>query len=243
MKKLLTTISLSVCVFLFSQTSLPQTSSKGTIVTKTNQTIEFRNLKFEKGKITYTDKNTNAEEFLYDNSVKSMSYYDNDGNLKSYEAQEMIADNISGNVFQQNNHITEPEKIINKPAKLGSDKEIISYLIQNRNQDYLKGQKLNNLGTGFLIGGGACVVIGAVINLNSGADEPTITNQKPESKGSPIPIIIGLVGMGAGAVMKISGHSQMKKAVNNYKTAGINKINPAYFALADNKGLGLQIKF
>lgn len=241
MKKIFLALALLIGTFLFSQTSLPQGSPKGTIITKTNQTIEFKNLKYEKGKITYTDKYSNAEEFLYDNSVKSMSYYDNDGNIKSYEAQEIAAEGISGN--NTNQTIAEQPKIPVKPAKLTSDNEIKNYLIQSRNQEYLKGKSLNNTGTLFLVGGAVCVAVGGILNLTSSPETPTITNQNPESKGSPVPLIIGLAGMAAGVVMKISGHSQMKKAVQNYKNYGVNKTSSSYYILADNKGLGLQMKF
>ncbi|WP_379964040.1 hypothetical protein [Epilithonimonas sp. UC225_85] len=238
MKKLITALAIAFGAFCFSQSSLPQSSPKGTIITKTNQTIEFKNLKFEKGKITYIDKNTNTEDFLYDNSVKSMSYQDNEGNMQTYKAQDYVAEDFKGSNPELKS--TKSKTVL----KLTSDREIKDFLIQNQNQAYLSGKRLNNTGTAFLIGGGACVIIGAAINLSS-ADSVTVSeyNQKSDSKGSPIPIIIGLAGMGVGAVMKISGHSQMKKAVEAYKSAGVKKTTTSYYALADNKGLGLQIKF
>lgn len=195
-------------------------------------------MKFEKGKITYTDRNTNIEEFLYDNSVKSMSYQDSDGNVKTYHSEDYSPEDFKGSITEKKSE--QPQTLL----KLTSDRDIKNYLIQNQNQVYLSGKRLNNTGTAFLIGGGACVAIGAIINLSS-ASSTTVSeiNQESDSKGSPIPIIIGLAGMGVGAVMKISGHSQMKKAVENYRSAGIYKASPSYFAVADIKGFGLQVKF
>ncbi len=240
MKKLITALAIAFSAFYFSQTSLPQSSTKGTIVTKTNQTIEFKNLKFEKGKITYTDNNTNVEEFLYDNSVKYMSYQDSDGSMKTYQSQDYAPEDFKGINIEQKS-AEQPKTVL----KLTSDREIKNFLIQNKNQAYLSGKRINNAGTAFLIGGGALVTIGAIVNLSSASSEIAYDyNEQTDSKGmGPIPIIIGLAGMGIGAVLKISGHSQMKKAVENYKSAGVTKASASYYALADNKGLGLKIKF
>lgn len=241
MKKLITALAIAFSTFYFSQSSLPQSSPKGTIVTKTNQQIEFKNLKFEKGKLIYIDAKTNVEDFLYDNSIKSMSYQDNDGNLRYYGAGAFNAEDFKGS----ENDATKKSEQQQTISKLTSDREIKNFLIQSQNQAYLRGKSLNNTGTAFLIGGGACVAIGAIINLSS-AKSVTVSqyNQEPESKAAgPIPIIVGLAGMGIGAALKISGHSQMKKAVENYKSSGITKTSTTYYALADNYGFGLKIKF
>lgn len=240
MKKIITAVAIAFSAFLFSQVStLLASSPKGTIVTTTNQSIEFKDLKFEKGKIVYTDKNTNLQEFLYDNSVKSMSYYDSDGNLKTYQAQGYSKEDFIGSAVVP----TENKKMnSNQSLKLTDDNEIKAYLANN-SEAYKKGKKLNNLGTAFVIGGATCAVVGGILNLTSSSETPTISNQTPKSNGSPVPIIIGLVGAGAGAIMKISGHSQMKKAMQDYKTAGISKVNTTYYALADAQGFGVKVKF
>ena len=110
------------------------------------------------------------------------------------------------------------------------------------NADYIKAKKLSQLGTGFLVGGGACFLVGGILNLSSGSGQTVNeVNQKAESQGSPIPLIIGLAGMGAGLVMKISGNSQMKKIKNN--SAFILKPVNEYFVVTNGDGVGIKMKF
>ena len=242
MKQLFIISALSVGSFLFSQNLIPQNSPQGTIVTKTNQTIEFKNLLYEKGKIIYTNKYSDLEEFLYDNSVKSISYYDDNGNIQSYENQENASENIPENNTNQVQIVPQKTEISTKP-KLTSDREIKNYLIQNQDDKYLKGKSLNNTGTVFLIGGGICFLGGGIYNLILAANQEDPVTHPNQKHGTSVPLIIGLVGMGAGVVMKIAGHSQMKKAIENYKTSGISKTMLNYYVLANNNGFGLQMKF
>ena len=206
---------------LFSQVNIPKNSSKGTITTSTDLNINYTHLVYEKGKVTFINSETGKEEFLYDSSIKSMVYDAETVNEPAFPKAESADANT----------------ILKKSSE--------SSLAKNNfvnNADYIKAKKLSQLGTGFLVGGGACFLVGGLLNLSSGSGQTVNeVNQKAESQGSPIPLIIGLAGMGAGLVMKITGNSQMKKIKNN--SALILKPANEYFVVSNGDGVGIKMKF
>jgi len=224
MKKLYMLAFAFISISAFSQINIPASSSKGTILTQTDQKIEYINLKYEKGKVYYTNIQNGQHEFLYNNSVKGIEEKDDVATL----SQEIKSEN-SGS----------PVAILEK-SKLTDKSEIKKFLLQENNPQYKSGRSLNNLGTAFLAGGATCFVVGGAINLSS-ANKTYSVGEEP--KGSPVPLIIGLVGMGIGVVMKISGHSEMKKAVTNYQNSDARKFTPSYYVLNNRNGVGLMMKF
>ncbi|WP_144283004.1 hypothetical protein [Chryseobacterium echinoideorum] len=62
-------------------------------------------------------------------------------------------------------------------------------------------------------------------------------------RGSSVPLIIGMLGAGAGIIMKIAGHSQMNKAVRAYRYSDSKKFVPVYYVLNDQNGVGVLMKF
>lgn len=206
---------------LFSQVNIPKNSSKGTITTSTDLNINYTHLVYEKGKVTFINSETGKEEFLYDSSIKSMVY---------------DAETVNETAFPK-----AESAVANTILKQSSESSLAKNNFVN-NADYIKAKKLSQLGTGFLVGGGACFLVGGLLNLSSGSGQTVNeVNQKAESQGSPIPLIIGLAGMGAGLVMKISGNSQMKKIKNN--SAFILKPVNEYFVVTNGDGVGIKMKF
>ena len=221
MKKVLILASVLIGGLLFSQVKIPKNSSKGTITTSTDLNINYTHLVYEKGKVTFINSETGKEEFLYDSSIKSMIYDAETVNETAFpKAESAVANTI---LIQSSESSSAKNNFIN-------------------NADYIKAKKLSKLGTGFLVGGGACFLVGGLLNLSSGSGQTVNeVNQKAESQGSPIPLIIGLAGMGAGLVMKISGNSQMKKIKNN--SAFILKHANEYFVVTNGDGFGIKMKF
>jgi hypothetical protein len=219
MKKTLTLLLAVMSLSVYSQITIPTTSAKGTIITQNDQTIEYKDLKYQKGKVTYINLQNGLEEFLYDNSVKNIQ--------ESNSTQLPVADNQNQNMASQSLKLTAPSDIKN-------------YLIQQKDAQYMKGKSLNNLGTAFIVGGGTCFLVGGLLNLSSASDANVNSG---ESKGTPVPLIIGLLGAGTGVVMKVAGHSQMKKAINNYQNADRRKFTPNYYVLNNRNGMGMMMTF
>ena len=221
MKKVIILASMLIGGLLFSQVNIPKNSSKGTITTSTDLNINYTHLVYEKGKVTFINSETGKEEFLYDSSIKSMVY---------------DAETVNETAFPK-----AESAVANTILKQSSESSLAKNNFVN-NADYIKAKKLSQLGTGFLVGGGACFLVGGLLNLSSGSGQTVNeVNQKAESQGSPIPLIIGLAGMGAGLVMKISGNSQMKKIKNN--SAFILKPAKEYFVVTSGDGVGITMKF
>lgn len=221
MKKVIILASMLIGGLLFSQVNIPKNSSKGTITTSTDLNINYTHLVYEKGKVTFINSETGKEEFLYDSSIKSMVY---------------DAETVNETAFPK-----AESAVANTMLKQSSESSLAKNNFVN-NADYIKAKKLSQLGTGFLVGGGACFLVGGLLNLSSGSGQTVNeVNQKAESQGSPIPLIIGLAGMGAGLVMKISGNSQMKKIRNN--SAFILKPANEYFVVTNGDGFGIKMKF
>ena len=221
MKKVIILASMLIGGLLFSQVNIPKNSSKGTITTSTDLNINYTHLVYEKGKVTFINSETGKEEFLYDSSIKSMVY---------------DAETVNETAFPK-----AESAVANTILKQSSESSLAKNNFVN-NADYIKAKKLSQLGTGFLVGGGACFLVGGILNLSSGSGQTVNeVNQKAESQGSPIPLIIGLARMGAGLVMKISGNSQMKKIKNN--NAFILKPAKEYFVVTSGDGVGITMKF
>lgn len=219
MKKILILSFALLSVAVYSQINIPASSSKGILITQTDQKIEYKNLKYEKGKVAYINAQTNQEEFLYDNSLKSI--------------QEINGETISTSE-------TNAQEAVIKDLKLTSKRDIKNYLIKENNLEYRRGRNLNNVGTAFVVGGATCFVVGGLSNL-SAANKTYSYGEEP--KGSPVPLIIGLIGAGAGVVMKLVGHSQMKDAVETYRNADSRKFTPSYYVLNNKNGVGFMMKF
>lgn len=209
----------------YSQINIPESSAKGIIITQDNQRILYTKLAYSKGKVTYTNVQNGAEEFLYDNSIKGIQ---EDGKA------------VIGNVSEEN--LAGAVKNTEAP-KLTSKKEIKEYLIQTNNTQYSKGRTVNNIGTALVAGGAACFVIGGILNLSKSDTDTTSGLKNGENSGSSVPLIIGLIGAGAGVVLKLVGHSQMKNAINDYSTADARKFKPDYYVLNDRNGFGMMMKF
>lgn len=222
MKKQFSMMLLFFAVFIFAQVNIPTKSEKGMILTKTNEKIYYQNLTYSDGKLKFVNTQNQMQEFLYDASVVD----------------------IKENEVLTNQTNVAKSYVNMQRTKLTSDEEIKNYLFSNNDPLYIKGKKLNNLGTGFLIGGATCFVVGGLLNLSKSKTSDEVTNG--ETKGSSVPLIIGLGGMGAGLIMKLSGSSQMKQAVNKYKTSSFfskENLQENLYLVADGKGLGLQLKF
>ena len=208
---------------VYSQISIPESSPKGIIVTSNNTTIEYKDLKYEKGKVTYKNAQTGIEEFLYDNSVKS------------------IQENTQAETSETLNS-EKPASVISTPKgeeKLTYIKDIKQYLRQNNDQ-YRSGKTLNDVGTVLVIGGAASFVIGGISNLSK-ANEVNKTGVAKE--GSSTPLVIGLIAAVGGVVMKIAGHSQMKSAIKSYQSADTRKFSPNYYVINNGNGVGMMMKF
>lgn len=225
MKKALTLLFIVSSLAVYSQISIPESSAKGIIITQDNQKIFYTKLTYSKGKVTYTNAQNGAEEFLYDNSVKGIQ---EDGKA------------VIGNVSEE--HLAGTVKNTEAP-KLTSKKEIKEYLIQTNNVQYKKGRTVNNIGTALVAGGAACFVVGGILNLSKSDTNTTSGLKNGESTGSSVPLVIGLIGAGAGVVLKLVGHSQMKNAINDYRTADIKRFKPDYYVLNDRNGVGMMMKF
>lgn len=219
MKKIFSLSFLLLSLLAFSQITIPAKSEKGILITQTDQKIEYRNLKYEKGKVVYTNTQTNQEEFLYDSSLKN------------------IQEN-NGAVLMATPNSTEPIEAVSE-QKLTSTKDIKNYLIKENNLQYKSGKSINTIGTVFVVGGAVCFVAGGISNLS----HANKISSGEEAKGSSVPLILGLVGAGIGVVMKISGHSQMKKAITAYKNADSRKFAPSYYVLNNKNGVGVMMKF
>lgn len=222
MKKQFSMMLLFFAAFIFAQVNIPTKSEKGMILTKTNEKIYYQNLTYSDGKLKFVNTQNQMQEFLYDASVVD----------------------IKENEVLTNQTNVAKSYVNMQRTKLTSDEEIKNYLFSNNDPLYIKGKKLNNLGTGFLIGGATCFVVGGLLNLSKSKTSDEVTNG--ETKGSSVPLIIGLGGMGAGLIMKLSGSSQMKQAVNKYKTSSVfskENLQENLYLVADGKGLGLQLKF
>lgn len=225
MRKTLMLLFVVASLAAYSQISIPETSAKGIIITQNNQKISYTKLSYSKGKVTYTNTGNGAEEFLYDNSVKGIQE----------EGKPAIGD-MSPESFADTVKNTEAPKLTSK-------KEIKEYLMQIHDPQYMKGRSINNIGTGLVLGGGACFVVGGILNLSKSDTDNTSGIKNNESSGSPVPLIIGLIGAGAGVVLKLVGHSKMKDAINHYSTADTRKFKADYYVLNNRNGLGLMMKF
>lgn len=223
MKKIFTLLFAVASLAAYSQISIPANSSKGTIVTQDNITIEYRDLKYEKGKVTYKNAQTGIEEFLYDNSVKSILEKTNPENPVS-------AENTSAS----------PALTERKEEKLTSLSEIRGYLRQN-NHSYKSGRTVSDIGSGLIIGGGAAFLIGGLSNVSK-AEKSTLSSGAAK-KGSSTPLICGIIAMAGGVVMKIAGNAQMRNAVKEYQNADAGKFTPVYYVVNDGNGVGMLMKF
>ncbi len=224
MKKIFTLLFAVASMAAYSQISIPANSSKGTIVTQNNTTIEYRDLKYEKGKVTYKNSQTGIEEFLYENSVKSILENTNPENTESVKST-----SASPSVNNER-----------KDEKLTSLSEIRGYLREN-NTGYKSGRTLSDIGSGLIIGGGAAFLIGGLSNLSK-AEKSTLSAGTAK-KGSSTPLICGIIAMAGGVVMKIAGGAQMRNAVKEYQNADAGKFSPSYYVVNDGNGVGMLMKF
>ncbi|SFN25456.1 hypothetical protein SAMN05421594_1866 [Chryseobacterium oleae] len=225
MKKFFTLLCIGASLAAYSQISIPETSPKGTITTQNGMTIQYKDLKFIKGKVTYKNVQNGAEEFLYENSVKAVQEA-SPNEIEKIPTETPVAT------------VSEPKQ---ENPKLTEKYDIKNYLLQKQDSGYMKGRTVNNLGTAFVVGGAACFVVGGVLNLSKASDT-NVRNGEPKN-GSPVPLIIGLIGMGVGVTLKLAGHSKMKDAINNYRNTAASKFTPSYYVVNNGNGVGLMMKF
>ncbi len=69
MKKLLTLFFCTFTLFVFAQVTIPAKSDNGLIITQTKEKIYYKNLVYDKDKLTFFNIQTGKQEFLYDASV------------------------------------------------------------------------------------------------------------------------------------------------------------------------------
>lgn len=222
MKKFFILLFAVAYLVAYSQISIPASSSKGIIVTQTNTTVEYRDLKYEKGKVTYKNAQTGIEEFLYENSVKSIQENTNPENVLPAASAAATA--------------SVPTQ---KEEKYTSISDIKGYLRQN-NKSYKSGRMISDIGSGLIIGGGAAFLIGGLSNVSK-AEKSTVTGTV--KKGSSTPLICGIIAMAGGVVMKIAGGAQMRNAVREYQNADAGKFSTSYYVVNDGNGVGLLMKF
>ncbi len=219
-RRIFTFCSLIISAFVFAQTTIPQASQEGILVLKNNSEVPYRDLRYENGKITYINAETNATEFVYDASVVAVK-----------EGEKTDAENPAPETLEQR-------------MKKADTPQLRDFLLATNDPLFIKGKKTNNTGTAFLAGGAACFVVGGILNLSAASKNNVINGSgEVKSNGTPVPLILGLAGMGAGLIMKISGHSQMRKSVNNYKNSGGKKFVPVFYVQNNENGLGLKMLF
>ncbi len=184
MKKIFTSLAFFFDATIFAQINIPKTSEKGILVLKNNIQVSYRDLKYDNGKVTYTNSVTNESEFVYDASIIE----------------------VKGNATQLSQILMNTTVQPVKATKLTNNSDITKYLAQNNDQLYMKGKSLNNTGTAFIVGGANSFAVGGILNLTSASNKVPNSNGEISSTRTPIPLIVGLAGIG-GVLMKISGYN------------------------------------
>ena len=218
MKKIFTSLAFFFDATIFAQINIPKTSEKGILVLKNNIQVSYRDLKYDNGKVTYTNSVTN--EFVYDASIIE----------------------VKGNATQLSQILMNTTVQPVKATKLTNNSDITKYLAQNNDQLYMKGKSLNNTGTAFIVGGANSFAVGGILNLTSASNKVPNSNGEISSTRTPIPLIVGLAGIG-GVLMKISGYNRMKKAVANYNSTAFKRFSPQYFLVNNRNVVGMRIEF
>ena len=116
MKKIFTSLAFFFDATIFAQINIPKTSEKGILVLKNNIQVSYRDLKYDNGKVTYTNSVTNESEFVYDASIIE----------------------VKGNATQLSQIIMNTTVQPEKATKLTNNSDITKYLAQNNDQLYMK---------------------------------------------------------------------------------------------------------
>ncbi|WP_333596959.1 hypothetical protein [Chryseobacterium flavum] len=212
MKRLFLLLSLSLPFWFFSQAVIPKESSEGTITATDNTIIKYRKLKFDNGKVNYINALTGKEEFLYENSVKE---------IRSKERSAVLSET-------------------NRKESYSSEKELKKQDVNDymTTSDYLKGKRLNDFGTAFLVGGAACFVTGG--NLSSSSDNAISEDSKKERKFSSS----GYRPYGSRCrTCDENCRKWTEKKVKNEYTFDSKRHSPEIFAITNNNRLGIRMKF
>lgn len=237
---------------LFAQNHLPV--QKGYVTIVTGQKMEFINLKFQGDQVLFTNVTTRSEFTYFLNSIKRIE--DLDKNI-IYQKEEIIkSDGVAENKSSDRTLIKESSggiiekdylefrncsKILLNGVKLTpvEVKEALksnSYALNN----YNSGRTLNTIGT-------LCISFGAGLIVGGGYSNITTANDENSTKkGSPAPIIAGLIIGAISIPLKISGREKVRKAIADYNRTPVaekSKPNYEFYAKVDGNGFGLVLKW
>lgn len=252
-KHLIYTLILFFSLFAsFAQNRLPV--QKGFITIVTGQKMEFINLKFQDDQVKFTNVTTRSEFTYFLNSVKRIEdlnkniIYQKDSVVKS---NDLIENEAANQTSVNENVVVETEKdrlefrncskILRNGVKLTPDevKEVLksnSYALKS----YTSGRTINTIGT-------LCISFGAGLIVGGGYSNITIANNENSTKkGSPAPIIAGLIVGAISIPLKISGREKVRRAIANYNrslVAETSKTNYEFYAKVDGNGVGLTLKW
>lgn len=237
---------------LFAQNNLPV--QKGYVTIVTGQKMEFINLKFQGDQVVFTNVATRSEFTYFLNSVKRIEDIDK---KVIYQKEEVIkSDGVSENKSSGLSLIKEsPATLIKKdylefrncskillngvkltPTQVKEALRGNSYALK----EYNSGRTLNTIGT-------LCISFGAGLIVGGGYSNMTMANDENNArKGSPAPIIAGLIVGVISIPLKISGKEKVRRAIADYnRTPVAEKFKPNYefYAKVDGNGLGLTLKW
>lgn len=258
MKKIVLTILILIvnCIAFYAQEKLP--ISRGFITLYTNQKMEFTNLRYQDNKVIFMNVETKSEFTYFINSVKLIEdidktiLYINEDLVKREELRKVSVNSTA-------NNSSKPER--KKLVFVGSSKILLNQLkiepdevraIMKTNSyvldDYNSGKTLQTLGNislglgiGLFVGGG----LSNLSKANKASDNTNPYAAPTESKGSPKPLIAGIVLAIIAIPLKICGSSKIKKSVEVYNdkpTAFNQKQNIELNIIASQHGIGLSFR-
>lgn len=252
-KRLIYTVILFFASFiLFSQNRLPV--QKGYITIVTGQEIEFINLKFQNDQVVFTNVTTRSEFTYFLNSVKRIEDFDkkviyqkevvikNDGLVENKEASQILINEKTAIKAEKDRlEFMNCSRILLNGVKLTPTqvKEALksnSYALKN----YNSGRTLSTIGT-------LCISVGAGLIIGGGYSNITIANdENTTKKGSPAPIIAGLIVGVISIPLKISGREKVRRAIADYNRTPVAEASrPGYrfYAKIDGNGVGFALKW
>lgn len=237
---------------LFAQNRLPV--QKGFITIVTGQKMEFINLKFQDDQVKFTNVTTRSEFTYFLNSVKRIE----DLNKNVIYQKEVVdkddkevVNNMTNGMLIKEDATVQANKdylefkncsnILRSGVKLTPDevKEVLksnSYALKN----YTSGRTINTIGTLCISFGAGLIVGGGYSNMKKSNDENNV------KKGSPAPIIAGVVLGVISIPLKISGREKVRGAITNYNRTPIaekTNANYEFYAKVDGNGLGFALKW
>lgn len=236
----------------FAQNRLPV--QKGHIIIVTGQKMEFINLKFQGDQVVFTNVATRSEFTYFLNSVKRIEdidkkvIYQKEEAIKSDEVSEnkssglsLIKESPATLIKKDYLEFRNCSKILLNGVKLTPTqvKEALSgnsYALK----EYNSGRTLNTIGT-------LCISFGAGLIVGGGYSNITMANDENNArKGSPAPIIAGIIVGVISIPLKISGKEKVRRAIADYNrtpVAETSKPNYGFYAKIDGNGFGLALKW